>query len=536
MKFGSVPLRDACGARLAHSVPLAAGRLAKGTVLGEAELSALAEVGLKEVVAARLEPGDIGEDEAAALIADALPQDALRRSPAATGRINLHATADGLFVADSVLVDAVNRIDPAITLACLRDHVAVRAGDMVATVKIIPLAVAQRPVEQAAARLREARAFSVKPFRARTVGLVATELPVLKRKTMDKTRAVLEARLSRSGSRLSDEQRVPHRVEPVGAAIADLAQRVEMIVVFGASAVTDSEDVIPAAIRAAGGIVTRVGMPVDPGNLLVLGCVGSVPVIGAPGCARSPKENGFDWILDRLMADEEVGDMEIGGLGVGGLLAEIASRPRPRDLSTDAYEAVQLVVLAAGQARRMGPGGAHKLLAEFDGVPLVRRSVETAMAASAAPVIVVTGHRETEIRAALEGCRVRFVSNPDYASGMASSLRTGVAAAPRAAGVMIVLADMPAVTAQDLKRLIAAFEAEDGAAVVRAVADGKRGNPVILPRALFDAIGDLTGDVGARHVIETGGLPIVDVEIGPGAHLDLDTVEAIETAGGVLRG
>ena len=101
---------------------------------------------------------------------------------------------------------------------------------------------------------------------------------------------------------------------------------------------------------------------------------------------------------------------------------------------------------------------------------------------------------------------------------------------------MVVLADMPAVTAQDLKRLIAAFKAEDGAAVVRAVADGKRGNPVILPRALFDAIGDLTGDVGARHVIDTGGLPIVDVEIGPGAHLDLDTVEAIERAGGVLRG
>ncbi len=105
-----------------------------------------------------------------------------------------------------------------------------------------------------------------------------------------------------------------------------------MVIVFGASALCDFDDVIPAAIRAAGGEVLRAGMPVDPGNLLVLGRLGETPVIGAPGCARSPKENGFDWVLDRLIAGLDVTSDDIAGMGVGGLLMEIPTRPQPREM------------------------------------------------------------------------------------------------------------------------------------------------------------------------------------------------------------
>ena len=537
MRFGPVRLADAEGALLGHSVKIGTMKLAKGHRLSADDVAALAEADLTEVIVARLEPDDLAEDEAAARIAAAIAPDHLRFSRAATGRVNVYATVAGLFVANRAVVDQLNRIDPAITLACLADHVAVDAGDMVATIKIIPLAVQQALVERAQALLRADLAFEVKPFTPRRAALVATELPSLKGQVMDKTRAVLTARLLQSGSRLDSEQRVAHTTEAVAAAISDAAVSHDLIIVFGASAVADPDDVIPAAIRRAGGVVEHVGMPVDPGNLLVLGRLGDIPVLGAPGCARSPRENGFDWILDRLIAGEWPSNADITGLGVGGLLKEIPTRPQPREGTGGKRPGpVWIVVLAAGQASRMGPDGRHKLLAEFEGMPLVRRSVETAIAAAPGRVIVVTGHREAEIRAALAGLQATFVSNPDYRSGMAASLIAGLSALDAdAGGMLVMLADMPGITSAHLAKLIAAFEAESGRAVVRAVADGQRGNPVILPKETFHAVRQLVGDVGARHIVERCGLPVIDVELGAAARLDLDTPEAIVAAGGLLR-
>ncbi len=539
MKFGPVGILQAEGTVLAHAVKLPGGRLPKGRLIKASDVSAMQAAGLAEVVVARLEPGDVLEDEAASRIAGAIDRDHLTFSQAATGRINIHAAVDGLFVASRSVVDRLNRIDPAITLACLADHVPVRSGDMVATIKIIPLAVDGKFVDEAAALLQAEHAFSVKPFVARRVLLIATTLPSLKSSVMDKTRTILEDRLRLSSSTLEQEQRVAHIADAVAAAISETKTRFDMVIVFGASAVADTDDVIPAAIRLAGGIVDHVGMPVDPGNLLVLGRVGDIPVIGAPGCARSPKENGFDWILNRILVGEWPDVEDITGLGVGGLLMEIPTRPLPRALSGSERKeiSVAVVLLAAGRASRMGASGQHKLLAELDGVPLVRRSAEAALGSGAKDVFAVTGYRQAEIRAALAGLDVETVENADYATGMASSLIAGVnAAGASIAGVLVMLADMPWVTAADLAALISAFKVEQGQVIVRAVSAGKRGNPVILPRSTFEAVRQLQGDVGARHIIETCGLPVIDVDIGPAAHLDLDTPEAIIAAGGILKG
>lgn len=537
MRFGSVPLAEAEGAILAHAVKTAEGKLAKGRRLSANDLAMLADADVREVIVARLDAADLPEDEAAARIAASIAPDHLRFSPAATGRVNVYATATGLFVVNRAVVDQVNRIDPAITLACLADHVAVGAGDMVATIKIIPLAVRANFVEQAAAVLRAESAFEVKPFAPKRAALIATELPSLKRQVMDKTRAVLAARLAQSGSRLDTERRVAHTEQAVAAAIAELRSTHDLLIVFGASAVADPEDVVPAAIRRAGGTVEHVGMPVDPGNLLVLGRLDDIPVIGAPGCARSPRENGFDWILDRLLAGERPSPAEITALGVGGLLKEIPTRPQPREVAVRPQpDPLAIVVLAAGRASRMGPAGKHKLLAEFDGVPLVRRSVETALAVGEGRVVVVTGYREAEIRAALSGLSITLVSNPEYETGMASSLVAGLSAvAEGAGGMLVMLADMPGVTARHLSKMMEAFHADSGRAVVRAVTEGQRGNPVILPKSTFAAVRQLVGDVGARHIVERCGLPVIDVELGAAARLDVDTPEAILAAGGILK-
>ncbi|CAN7305605.1 NTP transferase domain-containing protein [Rhizobium sp. LjRoot258] len=544
MKFGSFSIDVAEGVVLAHAVKLAGGSLPKGHRIDAGDIDRLRGEGIEHVIAARIEPGDVGEDDAAGRLAQAVAPDHLRFSEASTGRVNVYSTVHGLFVASRSAVDRLNRVDPGITLACLNDHVPVRNGDMVATFKIIPLAVSGEKLDRACEVLRATSAFEVKPFASRSVSLIATQLPSLKPAVMDKTARVLSRRLIASGSQLVREARVAHHADPVAEALRDASRQPDkgpkMIIVFGASAVIDAEDVIPEAIRQAGGEVVQVGMPVDPGNLLVLGRIGNIPVIGAPGCARSPKENGFDWVLDRILVGEEPSALEISGMGVGGLLMEIQARPSLREPEARLAPAdnVVTVVLAAGKASRMGEGGPHKLLAEFDGVPLVRRSVMTAIGSRSSSVVVVTGHRKNDIEAALSGLNAMTVYNPDYASGMASSLSTGfsVEQARDADGILVVLADMPGVSSGDLDRLIAAFRRSNGQSIIRAVSRGKRGNPVVMPKSLFDEVMRLEGDVGARHIIETSGVPVVDIDIGDSAHLDVDTREAVIAAGGVLKG
>ena len=181
-------------------------------------------------------------------------------------------------------------------------------------------------------------------------------------------------------------------------------------------------------------------------------------------------------------------------------------------------------------------GRANKLLAEFDGVPLVRRSAETLLAAGL-PVTVVVGHEARRVRDALKSLDVAIVENPDYADGLSTSIRAGIAMLPDDAdGVLIALADMPALDVDAIARLDRAFSREGGTCVVRATHDGVRGNPVILPRSLFPAALRLEGDVGARHLVETGGVPVRDVEIGAAASVDVDTPEAMADAGGRLAG
>lgn len=536
MKFGELPVANSVGAILAHRLTADGLKLKKGARLGRDDVARLEAAGVKTVIALRTEPGDEDENSAAARIGDVLRGGDITAGAAATGRVNLHATCNGLFRVDAAAVDAFNRVDPAITFACLRDRERVLSGQMIATIKIIPLAVSGESLVEVIKIASRPGFIAVRAFAAKRVGMISTRLPALKASVMDKTADILRSRLAVSGSELTEERRVAHRADQVAAALGELLRSNDMIVVFGASAVADPDDVIPAAIRLAGGAVEAVGMPVDPGNLLVLGELGGKPIVGAPGCARSPKENGFDWVLARLLAGEAVKRDDIASMGVGGLLAEIATRPQPRstDKPANRVKRVDGVVLAAGRARRMGEGAGHKLLATFDGIPLVRRICNEAIRSAIGRLAVVTGHRTDEIVTALGGLDFVHVENPEYADGMATSLKRGIAATAKDAdGALILLADMPAVKAHHLDRMIAAFREYDGGVVVRATAAGKRGNPVILPRAAFDAVQDLKGDVGARQIVETGDWSVVEVEIGEAASIDVDTPEAVRAAGGV---
>tara|TARA_R110002020_G_scaffold34066_12_gene103543 strand:- start:10247 stop:11896 length:1650 start_codon:yes stop_codon:yes gene_type:complete len=541
MKFGPIPLEKAEGALLAHSMSVGTLRLKKGHMLNATDLMLLEQSGIAEVIVALLQDGDVAEDAAADALAKAFQGANIRAANASTGRVNLHATEAGVFRAERLLVDHFNTIDPAITFACLSDQTPVQPGEMVATIKIIPLAVNSVSLKHARDAMTARNMARVLPYKPVRAGLIATMLPTLKPSVMDKTRALLTNRLALSGSTLIEESRTAHTVDAVSGELVRMSAKYDLVVIFGASAVTDPEDVVPAAIGSAGGEVERVGMPVDPGNLLVLGSVGATPVIGAPGCARSPKENGFDWVLARILTGQAPSALDITRMGVGGLLKEIATRPQPRQ--PDPAKAndrsgvrVGVVLLAAGRASRMGEAAGHKLLADFDGEALIRRMARTALASKAAATIVVTGHRGEDVAARLSGLDVQLAANPEFASGMASSLKHGLAALDdTVSGALVLLADMPAVQTGHLDALIESFARNNGRAIVRACDGARRGNPVILPRAAFAEAMHLSGDVGARTLVESGAWPVIDVEIGPAARLDVDTPEAVRRAGGVTE-
>ena len=530
MKFGAVPVGEAEGSVAVHSIRQGGLVLKKGTLIGRNEIAALKAAGIEKIVVARIEPGDVSEDAAAAGIAAAVAGQGVHVERAFTGRANLFAETAGVLVVDRDAIDRLNQVDESITFATLPAYKPVVAGEMIATVKIIPFAVAEKARDAALAVAKAARPLvRIAPYRIRKIGVVSTVLPGLASKVIDKTLKVTKERLAPAGATIVAERRVPHEQRALAHAMEEvLGEGAELVIVFGASAIADRRDVIPAAVEAIGGRIEHFGMPVDPGNLLLIGAARGRPLLGAPGCARSPKENGFDWVLMRLLAGLDVPRAAITGMGVGGLLMEIVTRPQPRaEPPAVAGRRIAAVVLAAGRSTRMG--GPNKLLAEIRGRPLVRIVVEEALASLAKPVIVVVGHQRGEVEKALASLPVQFIHNPDFAQGLGTSLKAGIAAVPADAdGAIVCLADMPQVDASLLNRLIAAFDPDRGALIAMPTVEGRRGNPVLWSRRFFPDLMAIEGDVGARHFIGRYSEAVVEVPLeGKAALVDVDTPEAL---------
>jgi molybdenum cofactor cytidylyltransferase len=197
---------------------------------------------------------------------------------------------------------------------------------------------------------------------------------------------------------------------------------------------------------------------------------------------------------------------------------------------------VGAVVLAAGESSRFRAAGGQdptKLVAKLDGKPIVRRVVEAALAARARPVVVVTGYARDVVESVVADLEVSFAFNPDFASGLASSLRVGLSATPPdVAGVLVLLGDMPLIDPRLADALIEAFLAREGALAAIPLTEGRRGNPVLLGRGLFEAAMRLKGDEGARKLI--GALneaELVEVEVSDmGVTFDVDTPEDLAAA------
>ena len=538
MKFGTIPLDEAVGAVLAHRTRANGHIYTKGHVLTADDVAALAKAGLSSIIAAQLETGDIAEDDAARRAATVITGSNLTAGKAFTGRVNLFAANDGLFTIARDAVDTLNRIDEAITLATLEPFTPVKTGDMVATVKIIPFAAPAAALARWEEIAKKSGApLALSPFKAQSAALIETTLGDTKPSVIAKTIATTKARLSAINATLVWDTVVPHDEASVAKAVLDAKARgANSILIMSASAILDRRDVVPSGVVAAGGVIGHLGMPVDPGNLLLLASLpGDIPVIGLPGCARSPKVNGFDWVLERFAAGIPVTGADIMNMGVGGLLAEIPVRGQPRAVPpakvTNGAPRIAALVLAAGLSRRMGER--NKLTIPVPGSgglkPMVAHAVDAAIAAKASPIIVVLGHEDAKVRALLSGRDVVFVANPDYAHGLSTSLRAGMRALSDGVdGAVVLLGDMPKVGGAEIEKLIAAFNPVEGRAIAVPTYLGKRGNPVLFSSAFFETMAHASGDTGAKHLIGENEDQVIEVAMDSDAVLaDVDDPAAL---------
>jgi molybdenum cofactor cytidylyltransferase len=551
MRFGPVPLEEARGAIMAHSLRAGERMIRKGTVLDADMIEALRAAGRDVVVAAQLDPGDVPEDIAADRLAQTVLSPLLARSRAATGRVNLMAEAPGLLRVDAHKINRLNAIDESLTIGTLPDYAVVAPKDLVATIKVIPFAVPGTVLTVAETLMREGgQTLTLAPFHHLKVGLVVTELPGLKASVTEKTIAATETRVTRLTGTLLAPVRCGHDEFAIAQALEGLIDaedeqnRADLLLVVGASAVVDRRDVGPAGIVRAGGEILHFGMPVDPGNLICLGRIGRRPALVLPGCARSPALNGIDFVLTRLFAGLEVTSTDLMRMGVGGLLKEF-ERPLPREkapstprsgIAPRTAPSVAVVVLAAGRSRRMAPHN-KLLLPDRTGKPMIARVVDNVLSSGARPVLVVLGHMADEVEQILAGRPVRFVPAPDYAEGLSASLKAGIAAVPpECAAAIVCLGDMPLVTGRMIDRLLAAYDPTEGRRIVLPTFRGKQGNPMLWDRSFFPEILAVTGDSGARFLLGKHMEAVAEVEMADDAVLrDFDTTESLGTLPARLR-
>ncbi len=335
MKFGNVPIDEAVGAILAHKLYDNNAKMVfnKGHILDANDIDTLRQHGLETVTVTQLGVSDLHEDPAAERIGNAVSGKNVAIRAPGVGRANLTAGKRGVLHVNVPALELVNNIYDGITIATLREYTLVDEGDMIALVKVVPFGVpTARVVDIEQIANATSAILRVEPLEEKTVALIISGTESTRERLMRSFIDPVRSRIEGWGSQLLEPVFVLHNEADIATAIQNHAHA-DMIIVASMSAIIDRDDVVPTALTQAGGSITLHGVPVDPGTLLMMGYLDDVPVIGAPGCIKSPKTNVIDWILPRLLTGERITRANLVSMGHGGLLKDIPDRPMPRSVT-----------------------------------------------------------------------------------------------------------------------------------------------------------------------------------------------------------
>ena len=507
MKIEYLDPNKSKGSILAQTYNLSGRTLSKGTHVSEEILELLNRENVKNILCAVPHEDDIHEDSAAEAISKALDENQLYAEEASTGRVNFRTPALSIVRYNRELIKKINLVDESIAFSIVEHNQLLAKNDLIATLKIIPFFVSKRYIEQVVSLIAKNEIFKVHRLEEKKVELIQTYYDWQKRSIFKATSNVTSSRLDALGCPLQKETLIPHDHKSLCSEIkSSVDSGAQVLLISGASAITDRSDHIPKAILSVGGEIIQYGLAVDPGNLLLIGKIGNTTIIGMPGCARSPKLNGFDWVLQLLMANIPINKEELADMGAGGLLMEIASRPLPRALAKSAKKRekkIMGIILAAGNSSRMGKD--NKLLRNIGGASLVRNTAVEMLKSDLDSCSIVLGYQSDKVAAVIKDLNINLILNPFWEEGQASSLKAALNTLDSSySDLLVMLGDLPGVKSKHINKIIEEHLLANNrkSKITIPSFNGKKGNPVIWGKSFFPDLSNLEGDVGGRTLFD----------------------------------
>ena len=534
MKLQSLRPLESIGLVLAQTYNLTSRTISKGTFITNEILDYFKMGNVQTILCAVPDEGDIHEDEAAEAISNAIDKNQIYAEKASTGRVNFKSQSLCLVRYERALIREVNLVDESIAFSIVEHNQLIAKNDLIATLKIIPFFTKKIYVDQVIKILARNELFKIHSLKKKEVILIQTCFEWQKKSIFTATSNVTRGRLEALGCTLKTESLIPHDHKSLCSEIeSSINSGAQVLLISGASAITDRSDYIPKAILSVGGKIIQFGLAVDPGNLLLIGQIGSTTIIGMPGCARSPKLNGFDWVLQLLMANIPINKKELADMGAGGLLMEIASRPLPRALAKSVKKRekkIMGVILAAGNSTRMGKE--NKLLRNIGDASLVRNTAVEMLKSELDSCSIVLGYQSDKIAEVIKDLNIKLILNPLWEEGQASSLKAALNTLDATySDLLIMLGDLPGVKSKHINKIIEEHLLTNNrkSKITIPSFNGTKGNPVIWGRSFFTDLSNLKGDVGGRALFSQhpAAINLLDME-DPAVVSDTDTAEDFE--------
>lgn len=318
-----VKVQDAIGMTLCHDITamvdgFKGAAFKRGHVITQEDIPKLLDIGKQHVFIWEENAGEIHEEDAARRLSQMTNVNGAHYGSISEGKIQLFADQDGMFRVDKALLAAVNRIGD-ITITTLPDHYPVKAGDRLASMRIVPLVTEERQIAEAEALCADKQLYDLRPFKPLKVGIIITGSEIYHGRIKDKFERVARAKLAHYPAEILGVHVCDDELDMiVGAGRTLLAEGAELLIFSGGMSV-DPDDLTPSAIREMGAEIVSYGVPSQPGNMTLVAYLDQAALLGVPGAAISRPTTMFDVLLPQIFCGDPLTKDDLIRLGEGGL-------------------------------------------------------------------------------------------------------------------------------------------------------------------------------------------------------------------------